>query len=84
MYGDMILDLNAKKHFSQEIERKQRQIADLRLAINMNYKKITADGTLEGTLEGDMLIEDVENILKKLDLMDAECVDALAWINSYN
>ncbi len=38
--GDNLIDLKAKEHFIDEIERKQRQIDDLRIAIDMNYQKL--------------------------------------------
>ncbi len=80
---DNLIDLKAKEHFIDEIERKQREINDLRIAIDMNYKKLKSDGVLEGTLEGDSLIEEVENILKKIELMNEECIDTKIWINNY-
>ncbi len=80
---DNLIDLKAKEHFIDEIERKQREIYDLRIAIDMNYKKLKSDGVLEGTLEGDLLIEEVENILKKIKAMNEECIDTKTWINNY-
>ncbi len=81
--GDNLIDLKAKEHFIDEIERKQREIDDLRIAIDMNYQKLISVGTLEGTLEGDSLIEEVENILNKIELMNEECIDTKIWINNY-
>lgn len=80
---DMVVNLNSKAHYCDEIDRKVREIEDLKMSIKMYYDKILDDGVLEGTREGDMLIDDIDDILLKIDEMNEICIDTKLKIKRY-